>query len=324
MNGLGGFHEERFVSRVEGKLDALLSRGHGKLDEAARHICLAPKAKRARPRLCYLFGQALGVDSPLLEDVAVTVELIHTASLLHDDVIDEGDVRRGFPTVNAKWDNLVAVLTGDLMLSGALLQLEKHPVPVIMGAARVVYQMTRAAMFEADSRGNLDLTLEEWESIATGKTGVLFGWCGEAAGHLAERPDMAKKFSRCGHLLGVAFQMADDLLDLKGGASKDPFADISNRNPSYPLLRAIQISPSLGADLKAAWAKDELTPEEVRKLGHAVLETGVAGLTMQVLSEKIAEAIDCLGDYREAPGGSDIVGWARALWGSLSSDPMPA
>ena len=98
MNGLGGFHEERFVSRVEGKLDALLSRGHGKLDEAARHICLAPKAKRARPRLCYLFGQALGVDSPLLEDVAVTVELIHTASLLHDDVIDEGDVRRGFPT----------------------------------------------------------------------------------------------------------------------------------------------------------------------------------------------------------------------------------
>ena len=91
---------------------------------AARHLCLKA-GKRARPMLMKIFGDTLGVPEVKLIDPAVAAELIHAASLLHDDVVDNGMFRRGKPTVNARWGNIVAVMSGDLLLSGALLRLSK-------------------------------------------------------------------------------------------------------------------------------------------------------------------------------------------------------
>src|SRR5688500_11603790 len=116
---------DRFLDQVEEGLGSALAEGPATgeaadgaiLREAVRRLCLAPGAKRVRPRLVAHFGEALGVPPAGLVDVAVAAELIHAGSLLHDDVVDHARLRRGRPTANAEWGNLVAVLSGDLCLT---------------------------------------------------------------------------------------------------------------------------------------------------------------------------------------------------------------
>lgn len=317
---------ESFLDDLENRLWGCLGEGdRGELEFAAAHICFAPKAKRARPRLVYMFGEALGVEEGWLLDVAVAVELMHTASLLHDDVVDDGHLRRGMPTVNAKWGNLVAVLTGDLMLSKALLQLERHPASLAMEGVKVVLEMTRAAILEARARSDVELGVAQWREIARGKTGVLFGWCGWAVGTLAGNREAADRFARCGHHLGLAFQMADDLKDLQSHtAGKDRFADIKNRNPSFPLLVALERSSEFKERLRGAWQQSVLEQEEIAALGQLVLGTGAAETTYAQTGHEIEEAIEALGSYAQAPGCRDIVAWVRMFWQGLSASTLPA
>jgi len=316
-----------FIERVEGEFHNIFDvdledwlQKSDVLAHAARHICFGEKAKRARPRLVYFFGQAVGAPEDGLADVAIAVELMHTASLLHDDVVDEGTLRRGRPTVNAQWNNNVAVLTGDLILSLALQQLQDHPPIIMKEALQVVSEMTRAAMLEVQARGSLELACSVWREIALGKTGVLFAWCGQAAALLADNMDAHKRFARCGRHLGLAFQMADDFKDLRPDhTGKNPFADIYNCNPSFPILTAVQRSESLKKRLADAWLEPALHWEEVRALGQEVLATGAAEATIAEIDRELTLALESLGAYREHPGGKEIAFWATLLWQSLGT-----
>src|SRR5947207_11516936 len=115
--------KDRFLADVERSLERSLEPEHAApgepsvLRDAARRLSVASGAKRVRPRLCAFFGEAVGAPEEGLIDLAVAAELIHAGSLLHDDVVDEGTLRRGVPTANAAWGNLVAVLSGDLCLT---------------------------------------------------------------------------------------------------------------------------------------------------------------------------------------------------------------
>lgn len=283
--------------------------------EGARHLSMAPGAKRARPRLVYSFGKA--IDAPLdrLIDVAVSGEFIHAASLLHDDVVDAGTVRRDRPTVNAKWNNAVAVLGGDVMLCISIQLLHKLPRQITHEAVEVVSTMSRAAILEVESRGQIHLPLERWEAIAKGKTGVLFGWCGRAAARLVENEDAAERFKLCGEHLGIAFQLADDLKDLAAPDSgKDRFADLLNRNPSYPMLLATQRDASLLHDIAQCWAQeDTIDAQTVAQLGQRVLATGAAQTTREAIAHHVELAFGALGPYREKQGGQEVAQWASSL-----------
>src|SRR3954468_14276130 len=128
-----------FLADVEKALDGALPHARGDtLMGAARHLCMGGGAKRARPMLVRLFGDAVGVPAERLVECAVAAEMIHSASLLHDDVVDAGMFRRGRPTVNARWGNIVAVMSGDLILSGALLRLVREDASVAESALAVV------------------------------------------------------------------------------------------------------------------------------------------------------------------------------------------
>lgn len=328
-----------FVGRVEARLAELLGEGGlrapAPLVEAARHLCLAG-GKRVRPRLVEAFGEALGLGPAAAGDglvgVAVAAELMHAASLLHDDVVDGGTLRRGRETVNARWGNTVAVLSGDLLLSAALSELRPNVAEsvaspsdvtrlrLVADAVDVVLEMTRAAMNEVAARWRIDLGLEAWRAIAEGKTGVLFGFCGHAAALLADDEAAAARHRRCGHHLGVAFQLADDLDDLlPGGATgKDRYADVRNGNPSYPLLLAAARAPSLRATLHQTWsARDQgapITAETAHAIGDAVLASGAAADTHRAIGEEIAAAQAALGDGVQSGAGARIFEQARALW----------
>ncbi|MBI5544001.1 MAG: polyprenyl synthetase family protein [Deltaproteobacteria bacterium] len=303
-----------FVETVEERLAAALCEHRGGvLAEASRALCLTGGGKRIRPRLTFLLGEAAGAARRDLEDVAAAAELIHGASLLHDDVVDGAAVRRRRPTANARWGNAVAVLAGDWLLSTAFALLHAHPRPITTGAIEVVGEMSRAASEELEVRGRLDLPLQAWRSIAEGKTGTLFAWCGRSAAHLAGRDDLVVPFSTFGRRLGVAFQLADDLKDLAGGEGKDRFADLRNRNPSMPILWAAAQSEEARSRMEAAWLKDPPSSEEVEGMGAALLELGAAEANAASLLDEVDAAVVSLSALGNPPWLGEIEELARSF-----------
>ena len=322
--------QSAFLSEVESRIDTTLSWDTEAswsdlpvMAEAARHLCLAGEAKRSRPRLVYMFGIAIEANADALADIAMAGEFIHGASLMHDDVIDEGTMRRGRPTVNARWDNLTAVLAGDMLLSEAIYGLRRWKRPITEEALKLVAAMSRAAMLEAHVRGRIDVPEQQWRYIALGKTGAMFRWCGRSVAWLADDMEALQSFGEFGDRFGVAFQMADDLKDILGGdIGKDRFADIRNANPSYPLILALRSSDGLRRDIEAAWKKESLTGEEISRIGHAVIDTGAAQQAYAQLGDEIAAAIDALGPYRERPGCAEMAAWATMMWRSFATTAM--
>lgn len=283
------------------------------LVHAARHLCLGA-GKRARPILVKIFADTVAIPSRRIVEAAVASELIHAASLLHDDVVDAGMFRRGRPTVNARWGNTVAVMAGDLLLSTALSHLAEVDGRLTASALRTVTEMTRAAIREVEVRGNLDLALSDLATIAEGKTGSLFGWCGIAAATLAENPDAARHFDAFGRRIGVAFQMADDIRDITGtDEGKPQYADIQSRTPSLPILLAVQKDEALKKRLRDAWGFVAITPERARELGLSVLVSGAVDESIERMNGAIDAAVDALGPYAQTKVGSNLVHWARKI-----------
>ena len=311
---------EEFVVGVETRLGELLEqtpevqlRGGEIIAEASRHLTLASAAKRARPRLVYHFGRALSSSVDELVDIAAAAELVHTASLLHDDVIDAGEERRERSTVNTQWDNITAVLSGDALLCEALERLAGYPTSLTRTAVGVVAEMTRGIMHEVTARRRVDLTREDWWSVASGKTGALFGWCGSAVAQLMGAQELVERFESCGRRLGVAFQLADDLKDLiPYDSGKDRWADIRNGNPSYPLICAVDEAPEIGRSLQAHW-EDERGAQSADEIGEAVVETSAVEQTRRLVAREVDGALSALGEYAEEPGGRRIALWARRL-----------
>ena len=281
---------------------------------AARHLCLGGGGKRARPLLVRIFGDTVGVPPGKLVEVAAAAELIHSASLLHDDVIDAGMFRRGRPTVNARWGNIVAVMSGDLLLSGALLRLSEVDPRLTASALKVIGEMTRAAIAEVEARGNLALPLACLRSIAEGKTGSLFGWCGLGAATMGGDPRAGECFDGFGRRLGIAFQMADDIRDVTGtDEGKPQYADIQSKTPSLPILLAVGKDARLKKRFQEAWGFPSVSAEKARELGTALLCTGALDEAVVQMEAELASAVEALGEYAQAPGGAQLVGWARTV-----------
>jgi len=126
--------------------------------------------------------------------------------------------------------------------------------------------------------------------------------------------DAADRFTACGEHLGLAFQLADDLKDLASSNSgKTRFSDVFNRNPSFPVLHAVQSSDALRHEMRELWAADTITREQSHALGLKVLDTGAASVTRDAIVEHVSKAFDALGPYREREGGAAVMKWANDL-----------
>lgn len=250
-------HQQGFVKAVEARLARTVKRGRrplAVLDLAAAHLLVAPNAKRSRTWWVGLLSAPLGLELGAMVDLAAAAELIHAASVLHDDVVDAGTTRRGRPTVNVQWSNGLAVLAGDWLLTQAFHALDRYPPEVIRDAVLATAQMTRAAAVELQARHQPDLSMAGWRAIARGKTGALFQWCAAAVARAAGHSQLTP-WRHGGMQLGVTFQMADDLRDLMDdGKGKDHLADIRNRNPNHALAFLSAKDPAARRALQAAWS----------------------------------------------------------------------
>lgn len=215
--------------------------------------------KRLRPLCVALAARAgRGFDAAARE-LAVAVELVHNATLLHDDVVDVGEVRRGAPTTRALYGNAASIFAGDWLLTEALRRVRRADVPGTLDRLfDVIQDMILAESTQLENRGRLVADRETWLSIVIGKTAALFRWAmdaGARAGGLAEPHCQA--LETYGLHLGVAFQAVDDLLDLTGSPAatgKALFVDLRDGKITWPLILAVEREPSLVAVLEEAMA----------------------------------------------------------------------
>jgi octaprenyl-diphosphate synthase len=211
------------------------------------------RGKRLRPTLLLLTAHACGRVTPAHHVLGAVVEMVHTATLVHDDVLDDAGLRRHVPTVNAGWGNKAAILLGDYLFTHAF-----HLTSTI-GDARACELIGEATnrvcegeLHQTLQRGNLELTEDEYLEIIDGKTAALTACCCRlGALYAGADNETVERLANYGRLLGLAFQVADDLLDLVGReetAGKTLGTDLEQRKLTLPLIRMLATLPEADAD----------------------------------------------------------------------------
>ena len=200
--------------------------------------------KMIRPRAIFAISNAYGAtDSNRFVPLAASTEIVHLASLFHDDVIDNGMLRRGRPTLNTRYGNLISILAGDYFYSTAShLVLENYPVEVARIFAHSVSYMTLMELKQATMRWNINLSQGEYFDIIRGKTGALFSASFESVGIILGMDDtMQLHLREAGMLFGEIFQITDDLLDFVGTKTgKSRLKDISEGDITLPAILLIE------------------------------------------------------------------------------------
>ena len=210
-----------------------------------------------RPLLCLLAARVGSSDPRRAWPLAQAAELVHNATLLHDDVVDVGETRRGRQTARAVFGNAAAVLGGDLLLVEALTAIHTSELPQLLPAMLgVLRRMVEAESLQLATRGHTDLTTQTHLRICVGKTASLFGWVTEAGARAGgAAPDTAIALRRYGHDIGIAFQLVDDLLDLTADpdvAGKAVLQDVRQGTVTYAAIPALRADGPLAARVRAA------------------------------------------------------------------------
>jgi len=223
------------------------------IDQISRYI-VGAGGKRIRPRLVLLFSQSLGFDGPARFELAATVELIHTSTLLHDDVVDESALRRGRATANAMFGNAASVLVGDFLYSRAFqMMVSVHNMRVLEVLADATNVIAEGEVLQLMNMHDPDLAVEEYLRVIRYKTAKLF----EASARLGAvlggaAPAIEEACADFGRSLGTAFQLVDDLLDYEGNSDelgKNVGDDLREGKPTLPLLIAMERGTAAERDL---------------------------------------------------------------------------
>ena len=191
-----------------------LSQGDGMLESVLSHI-RQRGGKRMRPMLILLTAKNYGEVSSVTQNAALGLELLHTASLVHDDVVDESDQRRGQPSVNAEYNNKVAVLVGDYILSTALLRValsDNHE--IVQELAELGRTLAAGEILQLSNISNQEISEDVYYQVIDKKTAVLFEACCKLGAISVGAPrDVIEKAAKFGHNIGMIFQIRDDIFD---------------------------------------------------------------------------------------------------------------
>jgi octaprenyl-diphosphate synthase len=263
---------------------------------SARHL-LALEGKRLRPT-CVALASRVGLGFGVAaRELAIAAELVHNATLLHDDVVDLGDRRRGRPTARLVYGNAASIFAGDFLLVEALERVCSAGIPVLLERAfAVLKEMLDAESLQLANRGVMRGVRADYFRVAEGKTASLFGWAlyaGARAGGCA--PAVCEGLETYGRRLGVAFQVVDDMLDVAGAEDvigKSVFTDLREGKITHPLLIAIERDEALAAELEAAWAAEMVDVDAAlaRRVGRALRETHALEDTMALATKIAGEA----------------------------------
>jgi octaprenyl-diphosphate synthase len=209
------------------------------LDKITYYI-VKRKGKQIRPMFIFLAAGICGGIRESTYRAASLIELLHTATLVHDDVVDDSNERRGFFSVNALWKNKIAVLVGDYLLSrGLLLSVEHEEFALLKIVSDSVREMSEGELLQIEKARRLDISEEVYFDIIRKKTATLIAsCCASGAASTGANPESVAKMKLIGELIGIAFQIKDDLFDYESGKAigKPTGIDIKERKMTLPLI----------------------------------------------------------------------------------------
>ena len=294
--------EEKFTQSMLSKV-ALLNR--------ITHFIVNRKGKQMRPMFVFLVAKLVGegkVNERTYRGAAV-IELIHTATLVHDDVVDDSNKRRGFFSINALWKNKIAVLVGDYLLSkGLLLSIENEDFDLLKIISVAVKEMSQGELLQIEKARNLDITEEIYYDIIRQKTATLLAsCCALGAQSVNASPEEVEKMHRFGEVLGMAFQIKDDLFDYGDQKIGKPTGiDIKEQKMTLPLIHTLNVvSKAEKKALVNIVKNDNKNKSKVKELIAIVKEKGGLDFAIKKMENYRKEALSLLlefpkNEYRDA------------------------
>jgi len=265
------------------------------LDKIMSYI-VKRKGKQMRPMFVFLSAGVSGKITEATYRGAALIELLHTATLVHDDVVDDANYRRGFLSINALWKNKIAVLVGDYLLSrGLLLSVDNHDFDLLKIVSRAVREMSEGELLQIEKARNLDITEDIYYDVIRQKTASLIGSCC-AVGACSSGADeeIIERFRLFGEKVGMAFQIKDDLFDYGSIEVGKPLGiDIKEKKMTLPLIYALQ---------KASWLEKRRIiyivknqsdkPRKVHEVIEFVKQSGGIEYATQVMDRFYQEALE--------------------------------
>jgi octaprenyl-diphosphate synthase len=288
--------EEKFASHVKGS-NPLLDR--------IMQFIIRRKGKQMRPMFVLLSAQIAGGIQDSTYRAAALIELLHTATLVHDDVVDNAMVRRNFFSINALWKNKIAVLVGDYLLSkGLLLAIEHEDFEFLRYTSRAVKEMSEGELLQMEKARKLDIREDIYFEIIKAKTAsLLSAACSAGAFSAKYDKEEADKFRLFGEKVGIAFQIKDDLFDYgQDNIGKPTGIDIKEKKMTLPLIYTLQQADAATKRKIIYIVKNNNTDrKKVNEVIAAVKEWGGITYASDTMKRYRQEAIELLHTYPETP-----------------------
>ena len=263
----------------------------------AYHMALG--GKRVRPVLVLMACDALGGEEDVALDAALGVEMFHNFTLLHDDVMDNADVRRGKPTVHRRWNSNTAILSGDTMLTLATQFIARTGNKAVMDLFnKTAIEIYEGQQWDMDFEDRNDVTVDEYINMIRLKTSVLLGCALKTGALLADGTEEdCDTLYEAGVNMGLAFQLQDDLLDVWGDPKtfgKEIGGDIMNNKKTFLLINAMQLATGDDADELRHWLNDPYTTRDDKVPAVTALyeRLGVRQLAQDAIAEYNARAVE--------------------------------
>ena len=263
------------------------------------HYIVKRKGKQMRPMFVFLSGKLFGDINESSFRAASLIELLHTATLVHDDVIDDANMRRGFFSINALWKNKIAVLVGDYLLSqGLLMSLENEEYDLLQIVSKAVKEMSEGELLQIEKARKLDIKEEVYFEIIRQKTATLIAACCAAGAASANQDkDTIERMRKFGELIGIAFQMKDDLFDYYNEdiIGKPTGIDIKEQKMTLPLIYTLEHADKKQKKFIIQTVKNHNTNRErVAEVLHIVKKSGGINYTIDKMTSYQKEALEVL------------------------------
>ena len=298
---------EPHLALVEARFDAELQSDLACVSTLVRHVSRF-RGKMLRPMVALLAGRAVGELTDAHITVATVVEMVHMATLVHDDVLDDAELRRRGATINHLKGNEAAVLLGDFLISHSYHLCSSLNDPRASRAiAATTNRVCEGELLQLENRGNVDLSEQTYKTIVSRKTAALIATSARLGAHYAgATPDVAAKFEAFGEAIGIAFQIQDDVLDLVGDqreVGKSLGSDVAKVKLTLPIIHFLRTAPQDHRVL----LKQLLKAGDAEQVRHLIAPSGSIDYAQDEAKRYVALAIASLADLPESDAKSALI-----------------
>lgn len=307
---------ENEIEVFKGKFKEQLTSNIRIVDTIARYV-VSSRGKNLRPMLVLLCSKVCGGEvTERSYRAAITIELIHTATLVHDDVVDEADMRRSLPSINAIFKNKMAVLMGDYLLANALISIvDIRSFDAMMLLSMATKRASQGELLQLDKSRRLDIDEETYFKVVSDKTGALIAAACELGGiTTTENEDDRRALREFGEAIGIAFQIKDDLFDFEGEQTiigKTKGRDLKEQKITLPLIHALSRATRGEAKHVLKLIKNGASRPDVREIIAFTDRYGGLDYAKKRLKDFSDEAIRSLERFKDSPSKEGLMGFVQ-------------